>query len=100
MDHFKVDVVVHGMESIDNDSVDAYKIPKELGKFKIVDSGNQMSTITIVDRIINNAREFRLRNLKKEKKEIGYLKKQLQNDNSQIDAQSNKNDQNNNQVTK
>ena len=93
MDHFKVDMVVHGLENIDSGFVDAYKIPKDLNKFKLVDSGNQMSTTTIVDRIINNARQFRLRNLKKEKKEIGYLTKQNgntpqaedQNNNSVVD---------------
>ena len=51
-------------------------MPRELGKFKVIDSGNTMSTITIVDRIIKNAMQFTLRNINKEKKEMELLKHQ------------------------
>ncbi len=54
------------------------KEPKRLGKFKLVDSGNSLSTINIVDRIISNSLQFNLRNAKKEKKEIDLNKKSNQ----------------------
>mgnify|MGYP002714313997 CR=1 FL=1 len=54
----------------DDDGTDPYRIPKQLNKYKRIDSGNKMSTSTIVDRIIKNAMQYTLRNLKKEKKEL------------------------------
>jgi ethanolamine-phosphate cytidylyltransferase len=51
------------------------KEPKRLRKFKLVDSGNSLSTIDIVDRIISNSLKFSLRNAKKEKKELDLNKK-------------------------
>lgn len=47
-----------------------------MGKFKVIDSGCVMGTRTIVDRIIQNAMQFTLRNINKEKKEIELLKQQ------------------------
>ncbi|UXI21756.1 Signal transducing adapter molecule 1 [Sarcoptes scabiei] len=42
LDHFKVDLVIHGKTSImkDRDGSDPYLIPKQMGKFKKIDSGN------------------------------------------------------------
>lgn len=78
LDHFKVDMVLHGKTSIIADAQGEfpYKVPRELGKFKVIDSGCVMGTRTIVDRIIQNAMQFTLRNINKEKKEIELLKQQ------------------------
>ena len=56
MKHFKVDLVCHGMTPVcaDENDVDPYAVPKRLGKFKLIDSGNTMTTDNIVERIIRN----------------------------------------------
>lgn len=56
----------------------------------MIDSGNTMSTITIVDRIIKNAMQFTLRNINKEKKEMDLLSMQTAKPNS--DKNNNVND--------
>lgn len=72
MEHFKVDMVVHGQTpiQIQGGGEDPYAVPKRLGKFKLVDSDNTMTTERIVERIILHRLEFEARNIKKEKKEI------------------------------
>ncbi|CAH1155442.1 unnamed protein product [Phaedon cochleariae] len=76
MEHFKVDVVVHGDTPVmaDEDGEDPFRCPKELKKFLTVSSGNDMTTEKIVERIIRNRLEFEARNIKKEKKEIELLR--------------------------
>ena len=56
MEHFRVDVVCHGNTYImpDIDGSDPYAIPKAMGKFVVIDSGNDMTTERIVKRIILN----------------------------------------------
>lgn len=56
MKHFRVDLVCHGMTSVmtDKDGSDPYVVPKRLGKFKLLDSANAMTTEDIVERIIRN----------------------------------------------
>ncbi|XP_050502582.1 ethanolamine-phosphate cytidylyltransferase isoform X2 [Diabrotica virgifera virgifera] len=77
MEHFKVDVVIHGDTSVmmDVDGSDPYEYPKSLGKFVSVKSGNDMTTERIVERIIRNRLQFEDRNSKKELKELEVLKK-------------------------
>ncbi|XP_063244456.1 ethanolamine-phosphate cytidylyltransferase isoform X3 [Bacillus rossius redtenbacheri] len=72
MDHFKVDVVCHGQTPImpDIDLSDPFEEPKRQGKFKLLNSGNTMTTEKIVQRIIQHRLEFEARNHKKEKKEL------------------------------
>ncbi|XP_055595090.1 ethanolamine-phosphate cytidylyltransferase isoform X2 [Uranotaenia lowii] len=72
MDHFNVDLVCHGQTHIaaDVDNVDPYAVPKQMGKFMLIDSGNAITTEDIVERIIRHRLEFEARNSKKEKKEI------------------------------
>lgn len=71
MNHFNVSVVVHGSTPTMHceDGSDPYEVPKRLNKFKLIDSGNDMTTEKIVDRIISHRLEFETRNLKKEQKE-------------------------------
>ncbi|XP_075225021.1 phosphoethanolamine cytidylyltransferase [Lycorma delicatula] len=75
MSHFHVDMVCHGQTSImpDCDGSDPYAVPKKLGKFKLIDSHNTMTTEKIVDRIIRHRLEFETRNYKKEQKEVALL---------------------------
>lgn len=71
IEHFKVDVVCHGNTtiSLENGTIDPYATPKKLEKFRLLDSGNDMTTEKIVERIIKHRIEYETRNIKKEKKE-------------------------------
>ncbi len=62
-----------------------------MGKLKLVDSGNNLSTFDIVDRIISNSMQFRLRNSNKEKREIAIIKtlNKMKNENKEIQNQNN-----------
>lgn len=86
MKHFKVDYVFHGTTPIplDIDGSDPYAEPKKCGKFSILDSGNDMTTQKIVERIIEHRLDFENRNEAKEKKEIAAFealmkKKKIEN---------------------
>lgn len=59
MNHFNVSTVCHGNNAIMpcEDGSDPYEEPKKLNKFKIVDSGNEMTTEKIVERIIRHRYE-------------------------------------------
>lgn len=54
MEHFNVSVVCHGQTPIMpcEDGSDPYAEPKRQNKFKLLDSGNDMTTEKIVERII------------------------------------------------
>lgn len=70
MSHFNVDVVCHGRSPISAKHGDPYAVPKQMGKFMIVDSENDMTTEKIVERIIINRLDYEKRNSKKEAKEM------------------------------
>lgn len=72
MEHFHVDVVVHGHTPIasDEDGGDPYAVPKARDQFVLVDSLSDMTTEKIVERIIRNRLQFEERNIKKERKEV------------------------------
>lgn len=76
LDHFKVDVVCHGKTEVfpDTDGTDPYTEPKKRGIFRILDSGNNLSSDDIVQRIIGNRLQFEARNQKKEAKEMAVIK--------------------------
>lgn len=77
MEHFNVDVVCHGQTPIvPEENSDPYVVPKLMGKFILVDSGNTMTTEKIVERIIHHRIEYEKRNAKKEKKEIETIEAQ------------------------
>ncbi|CAF1617123.1 unnamed protein product, partial [Didymodactylos carnosus] len=71
MNHFKVDLVLHGQTECDPDADgrDPYEVPKTLNKFKQIDSGNSLTTTDIITRIIENRLQYERRNKKKEAKE-------------------------------
>lgn len=75
MNHFKVDVVCHGQTRItlDDNGHDPYTVPKNMGKFMLVNSGSTMTTEQIVERIIQHRLEYEARNKKKEKKEMDLI---------------------------
>ncbi len=56
MNHFKVALVIHGQTTCepDIDGRDPYEVPKALGKFQQIDSGNPLTTQDIITRIIDN----------------------------------------------
>ncbi|KAK2490670.1 hypothetical protein MC885_018861 [Smutsia gigantea] len=75
LDHFKVDLVCHGKTEIvpDKDGSDPYQEPKRRGIFCQTDSGSDLTTDLIVQRIIKNRLEYEARNQKKEAKELAFL---------------------------
>ncbi|XP_026762518.1 ethanolamine-phosphate cytidylyltransferase isoform X1 [Galleria mellonella] len=76
MDHFRVKVVCHGLTPtvLDADGSDPYTVPKQRGCFKVLNSGNTMTTDDIVQRIIRHRLEFEVRNSRKEQKEVAITK--------------------------
>nr|XP_008996159.3 ethanolamine-phosphate cytidylyltransferase isoform X6 [Callithrix jacchus] len=75
LSHFKVDLVCHGKTEIipDRDGSDPYQEPKRRGIFRQIDSGSDLTTDLIVQRIITNRLEYEARNQKKEAKELAFL---------------------------
>uniref|UniRef100_A0A665UX42 ethanolamine-phosphate cytidylyltransferase n=1 Tax=Echeneis naucrates TaxID=173247 RepID=A0A665UX42_ECHNA len=75
LDHFKVDLVCHGKTEVfpDKDESDPYAEPKRRGIFRAIDSGNNLTTDDIVQRIIENRLQFEARNQKKEAKEMAVI---------------------------
>jgi ethanolamine-phosphate cytidylyltransferase len=80
MDHFKVDLVVHGKTEVSNDPLgsDPYAECKRLNKFKSIDSNNKLTTADIVERIISHRLEYEKRNKAKEAKEATVYKLSLE----------------------
>lgn len=76
IEQLNVDVVCHGQTYIPSEHGDPYAIPKMMGKFVMIDSGNKITTEQIVERIIKNRLEYEERNLKKEKKELAIIEAQ------------------------
>ncbi|XP_034472036.1 ethanolamine-phosphate cytidylyltransferase isoform X1 [Drosophila innubila] len=72
LDHFKIDIVCHGRTPIamEDGKIDPYAVPKTRAIFELLDSGNEMTTERIVERIISHRLEYERRNQAKEKKEI------------------------------
>uniref|UniRef100_A0A3P8VEP0 ethanolamine-phosphate cytidylyltransferase n=2 Tax=Cynoglossus semilaevis TaxID=244447 RepID=A0A3P8VEP0_CYNSE len=75
LDHFKVDLVFHGKTEVfpDKDGSDPYTEPKKRGIFWTIDSGNNLTTDDIVQRIIENRLHYEVRNQKKEAKEMAVI---------------------------
>ncbi|CAG5127882.1 unnamed protein product, partial [Candidula unifasciata] len=75
MEHFKVDLVCHGMTPVmpDVDGSDPYAEPKRLGKFMTIDSKNDLTTQMIIERIIKHRLEYEERNRRKEEKELKIM---------------------------
>jgi len=70
----KIHVVVHGtcVDARDGENKpneDPYEVAKQLGLYKTIDSPNNITSSTIIDRIISNRMSYEARNKKKEEKE-------------------------------
>lgn len=77
IDRFRIQVVAQGTRTEHHstiDDIDCYELAKKLGIYRTVDSGNDMTTEKIIERIIDHKREYELRNRAKEKKEIASYK--------------------------
>lgn len=73
---YKVEVVAHGLDSAlpDSDQQDPYKLPKELGIFKTIETKYSNVTYnTIIERIVKNRLAYEERNRKKEAKELAAI---------------------------
>ncbi|XP_039860401.1 ethanolamine-phosphate cytidylyltransferase isoform X2 [Simochromis diagramma] len=89
----QVDLVCHGKTEVlpDKDGVDPYAEPKKRGVFRAIDSGNNLTTDDIVQRIIENRLQFEARNQKKEAKEMAVIeamKKREQKEQGEAPAQT------------
>ncbi|XP_067671775.1 ethanolamine-phosphate cytidylyltransferase-like [Haliotis asinina] len=75
MKHFQVEVVCHGTTPMElwPDRVDPYREPKRLGKFRVIDSGNELTTKVIIARTLKTRLVFEERNLKKEARERSIM---------------------------
>ncbi|KAJ3661208.1 hypothetical protein Zmor_005616 [Zophobas morio] len=75
MEWFKIDVVAGGRFGVEDgaDSDDPYKYPKEVRKFVEINSGSDVTTEKIIERIVKNKLEYMERNEKKEKKELDLI---------------------------
>ena len=71
MNHLCVDAVCHGQTFIADDDKggDPYLVPKQLNKFKIINSGNSLSTKDVVKRVVDNRHLYEERNRIKDEKE-------------------------------
>lgn len=100
MDHFKVDLVCHGDTPYkpDLNGKDPYEVPKKLGKFRIIPSGNSLRTFDIVNRIVKNRYDYLARNNDKEMKEIAAFEALKASKEKTMNSDSN-NNSNHNDVT-
>eukprot|EP00096_Caligus_rogercresseyi_P009095 TRINITY_DN3026_c0_g1_i1.p1 TRINITY_DN3026_c0_g1~~TRINITY_DN3026_c0_g1_i1.p1 ORF type:complete len:375 (-),score=96.59 TRINITY_DN3026_c0_g1_i1:39-1163(-) len=77
INHLKVDLIVGGEIPPSPDAEtgkDPYEIPKKLGKFKVINSNNPLTTEKLVERILKRREDYILRNEKKEAKEVAVIK--------------------------
>lgn len=72
IEHLKVDMVYHGRFFDSNNIFDPYEIPKRMGKFGIIDSGSDVTTDKIVERIRKHDEQYRATNKLKEENELKY----------------------------
>jgi len=74
IEHFNISVVAHGSKThVKIDPVtheNPYAYPMEAGIFQNIDSGSELTTELVVQRIINKRLEFEERNRAKEEKEL------------------------------
>lgn len=75
LDHFHVSLVCHGVTqvSLDSKGDDPYAEPKRRGVFKVVESGNSLTTEALVQRIVVRRMEYEERNRRKEEKEMAVI---------------------------
>jgi len=74
MNHFKVDVVVHGGTQIikDESGNDPYRVARDQHKFVKIESSCSLTTASLVERIVKKRKSYEKRNKAKEGKEIEF----------------------------
>jgi ethanolamine-phosphate cytidylyltransferase len=76
LDSLKVDLVVSGSSKDGYYSVDPYQVPRALSMYKCIPSPRpELTTTTIIKRIIQNQQQYENRNLKKTAKELMNIHK-------------------------
>ncbi|KAL6072601.1 choline phosphate cytidylyltransferase, variant 2 [Balamuthia mandrillaris] len=70
IDGLNIQCVVHGKDPVEpcEDGSDPYEVAKELGLYKEIDSGSDMTTTVIINRIKENRKMYEERNKRKEVK--------------------------------
>ncbi|GMT10828.1 hypothetical protein PFISCL1PPCAC_2125, partial [Pristionchus fissidentatus] len=91
IDQFNIHVVCQGsrMPHQTPDGEDPYAAAKERGIWQLVDSHNDVTTDSVIQRIFDHRVEYEARNAKKEKKELAAveaLKKMQLKDNGKLDT--------------
>ncbi|XP_070776437.1 ethanolamine-phosphate cytidylyltransferase isoform X3 [Enoplosus armatus] len=84
------EVVIGAPYAVGKDLLDHFREPKKRGVFRTIDSGNNLTTDDIVQRIIENRLQFEARNQKKEAKEMAVIEamKREQQEQSEAAAQA------------
>lgn len=70
MNELRVGMVYHGRFFDSND--DRYEIPKRMGKFGTIDSGSDVTTAGIIERVRKHDEQYRMANKLKEAMEVRY----------------------------
>lgn len=77
IERFNIQIVAQGSRTpfhVLPGEPDPFRAAKELGIFRLIDSGSDMTTEMIINRIIDHRREFEMRNRNKERKEVAAYK--------------------------
>ncbi|KNC85328.1 ethanolamine-phosphate cytidylyltransferase [Sphaeroforma arctica JP610] len=76
LEHFHVDVVVHGERPVakKDQGVDIFKVAREKGTVETVQSGSELHAEMVVERILKNKQMYEERNQKKIDKELRIMK--------------------------
>lgn len=77
VERFRIHLVAQGIRTEHHatiSGVDCYELPKKLGIYRTIDSGNDTTEAMVIERIIENRREFERRNYQKERKELAAFR--------------------------
>ncbi|KAG4068249.1 hypothetical protein HA402_007769 [Bradysia odoriphaga] len=72
MEHFNVSMVYHGRFADSNRKFDPYEVPKKMNRFGNIESGSEITTEIIIDRIRQQDEKYRAANALKEEIESAY----------------------------
>eukprot|EP01100_Stratorugosa_tubuloviscum_P000813 TRINITY_DN1180_c1_g1_i1.p1 TRINITY_DN1180_c1_g1~~TRINITY_DN1180_c1_g1_i1.p1 ORF type:complete len:367 (-),score=175.52 TRINITY_DN1180_c1_g1_i1:91-1191(-) len=80
IDSWSIDLVVcgsigHSYQSPSHQFDDQYKVAKDIGKFEMITSTNRITSVSMIQRILDNHEAFEARNKKKEDKELALTGK-------------------------
>lgn len=72
MEHLNVSMVYHGRFADESREFDPYEVPKRMNKFDNIDSGSDVTTEMIIDRIRKHGEQYHATNKLKEENECKY----------------------------